>query len=79
MVPHIASMFTLFFNSTPVTNYSEAKRSNTDLFATFFWAMIERGVYLPCSQFEAAFVSAAHTEEDIERTIAAARSAMRAI
>jgi glutamate-1-semialdehyde 2,1-aminomutase len=79
LVPHIASMFTLFFNSAPVTNYTEAKRSNTDLFAKFFWAMMERGVYLPCSQFEAAFVSAAHTEEDIDRTIAAARSAMRVI
>jgi glutamate-1-semialdehyde 2,1-aminomutase len=79
IVPHISSMFTLFFNASPVTNYTEAKRCNTDLFARFFWAMMERGVYLPCSQFEAAFVSAAHTEEDIERTIAAARSAMQAI
>ncbi len=79
MVPHLASMFTLFFNSAPVTNYSEAKRSNTELFAKFFWRMIERGVYLPCSQYEAAFVSAAHTDTDIDRTIAAARDALAKI
>jgi glutamate-1-semialdehyde 2,1-aminomutase len=79
IVPHLASMFTLFFNAAPVTNYTEAKRSNTELFAKFFWAMIERGVYLPCSQYEAAFVSAAHSEEDIDRTIAAARAALERI
>jgi glutamate-1-semialdehyde 2,1-aminomutase len=77
MMPHIAGMFTLFFNSAPVTNYAEAKRSDTRAFSRFFWAMIERGVYLPCSQFEAAFVSAAHTEADIDQTIAAAREALR--
>jgi glutamate-1-semialdehyde 2,1-aminomutase len=77
IVPHLGSMFTLFFNPAPVMNYTDAKRSNTDLFAKFFWAMIERGIYLPCSQFEAAFVSAAHTEEDVHHTIAAARDAMR--
>ncbi len=76
-VPHIGSMFTLFFNPAPVTNYTEAKRSDTAQFARFFWGMIERGVYLPCSQFEAAFVSAAHTEADIDATIAAAREALR--
>jgi glutamate-1-semialdehyde 2,1-aminomutase len=79
MVPHLASMFTLFFNAAPVTNYTEAKRSDTKRFAEFFWAMIERGVYLPCSQFEAAFVSAAHSDADIDRTIAAARDALTAV
>jgi glutamate-1-semialdehyde 2,1-aminomutase len=79
VVPHIASLFTLFFNPSAVTNYTEAKRSDTQAFARFCWAMINRGVYLPCSQFEAAFVSAAHTEADIEQTIAAAREAVTCV
>jgi len=78
-VPHLASLFTFFFNPAPVTNYTEAKRSDTQAFAKYFWAMIDRGVYLPCSQFEAAFVSAAHSDEDIDRTIAAARTALEII
>jgi glutamate-1-semialdehyde 2,1-aminomutase len=81
-VPHVVqrvgSMLTLFFNSTAVTNYEDAKRSDTRLFARFFWEMLARGVYLPCSQFEAAFVSAAHTEADIDHTVAAAAEALRA-
>jgi glutamate-1-semialdehyde 2,1-aminomutase len=82
-VPHVVqrvgSMLTLFFNPEPVHNYEEAKRSDTKLFARFFWEMLARGVYLPCSQFEAAFVSAAHTEADIDHTIAAAAESLRAI
>jgi glutamate-1-semialdehyde 2,1-aminomutase len=82
-VPHVVqragSMLTLFFHHGPVHNYEEAKQSDTRLFARFFWEMLARGVYLPCSQFEAAFVSAAHTEADIDRTIAAARESLRAI
>jgi glutamate-1-semialdehyde 2,1-aminomutase len=81
-VPHVlqrvGSMLTLFFHPGPVTNYEEAKRSDTGRFARFFWAMLARGVYLPCSQFEAAFVSAAHTEDDIDQTIQAAAEALRA-
>ena len=53
-------MLTLFFHDGPVLNYEHAKQSDTKLFARFFWEMLARGVYLPCSQFEAAFVSAAH-------------------
>jgi glutamate-1-semialdehyde 2,1-aminomutase len=79
-VPHgvqrVGSMLTLFFTATPVTDYDTAKTSDTAKFAKFFWAMMDRGVYLPCSQFEAAFVSAAHTEADVNRTIAAAREAL---
>jgi glutamate-1-semialdehyde 2,1-aminomutase len=79
-VPHrvqrIGSMLTLFFTDTPVIDYDTAKTSDTAKFAKFFWAMMDRGVYLPCSQFEAAFVSAAHTEADIARTVAAAREAL---
>ncbi|MGI9457408.1 MAG: glutamate-1-semialdehyde 2,1-aminomutase [Aeoliella sp.] len=76
-VPHqiarVGSMMTLFFSSEPVTNWEQASRCNTKKFAKFFWGMMDRGVYLPCSQYEALFVSAAHTDEDIDRTIAAAR------
>jgi glutamate-1-semialdehyde 2,1-aminomutase len=79
-VPHqlarVGSMWTLFFNSEPVTNYDVAKRSDTQRFASFFWAMLDRGIYLPCSQFEAAFISAVHTEQHIEQTIAAAGEAL---
>jgi glutamate-1-semialdehyde 2,1-aminomutase len=72
----VGSMWTLFFAERPVTDYDAAKRSDTARFAKFFWAMMDRGVYLPCSQFEAAFVSAAHTEADIDTTIAAARECL---
>jgi glutamate-1-semialdehyde 2,1-aminomutase len=72
-VAHIGSMFTLFFHPEKVVNLIVACRCDTKRFARYFWEMIERGVYLPCSQFEANFVSAAHTPEDIDRTIAASR------
>ena len=76
-VPHrvqrVGSMFTLFFTDTPVTDYETAKTSDTAKFAKFFWGLMDRGVYWPCSQFEAAFLSAAHTEADVNHTIAAAR------
>ncbi len=79
-IPHclqrVGSMLTLFFTDRTVTDYDTAKRSDTANFARFFWGMMDRGVYLPCSQFEAAFVSAAHTEVDIDRTIDAAREAL---
>ena len=79
-VPHrvqrVGSMFTLFFTDTPVTDYETAKTSDTAKFAKFFWGLMDRGVYWPCSQFEAAFLSAAHTEADVNHTIAAAREAL---
>jgi glutamate-1-semialdehyde 2,1-aminomutase len=78
-VPHqlarVGSMWTLFFNPEPVTDYDVARRSDTARFGRFFWAMMDRGIYLPCSQFEAAFLSAAHTEEYVKQTIEAARQA----
>jgi glutamate-1-semialdehyde 2,1-aminomutase len=77
MVQRVGSMVTLFFHDGPVRDYDDAKRSDTRLFGRFFWEMLSRGVYLPCSQFEAAFVSAAHTEDDIDRTVEAAREALR--
>jgi glutamate-1-semialdehyde 2,1-aminomutase len=81
-VPHvvqrIGSMLTLFFHDGPIHNYDDARRSDTRLFGRFFWEMLARGVYLPCSQFEAAFVSAAHTEDDIDQTIETATDSLRA-
>jgi glutamate-1-semialdehyde 2,1-aminomutase len=77
-VNRAGSMFTLFFSDCPVTDYESAKRSDTARFARFFHAMLERGIYLPPSQFEAAFVSAAHSEEDIRLTAAAIRKALEA-
>jgi glutamate-1-semialdehyde 2,1-aminomutase len=72
-------MITLFFNPDPIWNYEDAKRSDTGLFGRFFWEMLARGVYLPCSQFEAAFVSVRHTESDIQGTIKAAQESLKAI
>jgi glutamate-1-semialdehyde 2,1-aminomutase len=73
----VGSMLTLFFARETVTDWPTASRCDTARFARYFWAMLGRGVYLPCSQFEALFVSAAHTEVDIEATIAAAREALK--
>jgi glutamate-1-semialdehyde 2,1-aminomutase len=67
-VNRVGSMHTLFFQPGPVRNYEEAKRSNTDTFGKFFHHLLERGVYFPPSQFEAGFVSAAHTPDDIAYT-----------
>jgi glutamate-1-semialdehyde 2,1-aminomutase len=78
-VARVGSMWTLFFSAAPVTDYDSAKQSDTKRFARFFWAMMDRGVYLPCSQFEAAFLSAVHTDEQIEETLAAAREALAQI
>jgi glutamate-1-semialdehyde 2,1-aminomutase len=67
-VNRIGSMFTLFFQPGPVRNYAEAKRSETGRFRRFFHHLLDRGIYLPPSQFETAFVSAAHTQRDISAT-----------
>jgi glutamate-1-semialdehyde 2,1-aminomutase len=77
-VNRVGSMFTCFFTSEPVTDYESAKKSDTARFGNFFRAMLNRGVYLAPSQFEAAFVSAAHSERDIDETIAAASEAFQA-
>jgi glutamate-1-semialdehyde 2,1-aminomutase len=69
------SMFTTFFTPGPVTDEVSAKRSDTAAFGIFFHAMLEQGVYLAPSQFEAGFISLAHDDGDIGRTIAAARRA----
>ena len=72
----LGSMFTLFFTDAPVTDCASAKRADTDRFARFFRAMLERGVYLPPSQFEACFRSLAHREAEVEETLAAAKEAL---
>jgi len=74
-VNRFGSMFTWFFTDQPVTDYATARRSDVQRFAKFHQAMLRQGIYLPPSQFEAAFVSAAHTAEDIARTKEAARQA----
>ncbi len=82
-IPHrlqrVGSMWTLFFAAEPVVDYDSAKRSDTARFARFFWGLMDRGVYLPCSQFEAAFLSTAHTGELVAQTVAAARDVLTAI
>ncbi len=72
----IGNMWTLFFTPTPVTDFDSAKTSDTKRFARFFWEMMDRGYYLPCSQFEAAFLCTAMTEVHIEQTIKAARESL---
>jgi glutamate-1-semialdehyde 2,1-aminomutase len=76
-VNRIGSMMTWFFTEEPVIDYQSAKSSDTTRFGRFFHAMLERGIYLPPSQFEALFVSTAHSSVDIARTIDAARESFR--
>jgi glutamate-1-semialdehyde 2,1-aminomutase len=73
------SLSTLFFADQPVLDYLGAKRSDTKRYARFFREMLNRDIFLAPSQFEAAFVSTAHTDEDIDRTVAAARDSLKAI
>jgi glutamate-1-semialdehyde 2,1-aminomutase len=75
----VGSVLTPFFTEQPVRDYTSATSANTDLYARFFREMLARNVYPPPSQFEAWFLSAAHTVKDVETTIAAAKAAMRAI
>jgi glutamate-1-semialdehyde 2,1-aminomutase len=78
-VNRVGSMITVFFCAGPVTDYATAKASDTKRFARFFRAMLGRGVYLPPAQFEAAFVSLAHGEAEIDATVAAAAEAFRQV
>ena len=84
-VAQVGSMITLFLQpgcssdgdkGFPVTNWQTAAQSDTARYARFFWGMIDRGIYFPCSQFEALFFSSMHTDADIEQTIAAAHEAL---
>ena len=78
-VNRVGSMFTAFFSPEPVTDYASARKSDTAAFGRFFRTLLDRGVYFPPSQFEAAFVSAAHTAEDVALTLDAARHAFAGI
>ena len=71
----LGSMFTWFFTRGPVTDWASASKSDTKAFGRFFQVMLDNGVYLPPSQFEAAFLSTAHSEQDIQQTIAVAKQA----
>src|SRR6266481_5959728 len=71
----VGSMFTWFFAAGPVTDWTSAAKSDTEAFGRFFRALLESGIYLPPSQFEAAFVGAAHTERDVQQTVTAAKEA----
>ncbi len=75
----VGSMFTWFFNPGPVTDWDSASKSNTEAFGKFFRSMLDSGIYLPPSQYEAAFLGAAHSEEDVQKTIAAAKEAVAAV
>ena len=72
----VGSMMTLFFVDAPVTDYASARKADTERYARFFHALLDEGVYFPPSQFEALFVSAAHSDADINATIAAVDAAL---
>ncbi|HEV3436654.1 MAG TPA: glutamate-1-semialdehyde 2,1-aminomutase [Gemmata sp.] len=78
-VNRLGSMWTFFFTGTPVMDYDTAKTADTKRFARFFWEMMDRGFYLPCSQFEAAFLSVPMTVEHIDQTITAGRESLAVI
>jgi glutamate-1-semialdehyde 2,1-aminomutase len=82
-VPHaiarVGSMLTLFFNAVRPTDWDSASHSDTARYAKYFWGLLDRGSYMPCSQYEALFVSAAHTETDIDTTVAAATEVLAAL
>jgi glutamate-1-semialdehyde 2,1-aminomutase len=73
----VGSMLTLFFNEVAPTDWDTASQSDTTRFARYFWGLLNRGVYMPCSQYEALFISAAHTEADIQKTIDAAKEVLQ--
>src|SRR5581483_10390103 len=78
-VNRVGSMLTAFFTGAAVTDYATARLADTARYATYFHAMLERGVFLAASQFEAAFVSLAHTEADLDAAARACRSAMQKV
>ena len=72
-------MWTWFFTGGPVTNYEQAAKSDTAAFGRFHRAMLDHGIWLPPSQFEAAFISTAHSDAEVEATIAAAQEAFAVV
>jgi glutamate-1-semialdehyde 2,1-aminomutase len=75
----VGSMFTWFFTGRAVTDWTTASSADTEAFGRFYRVMLDNGIYLPPSQFEAAFLGTAHTEADIEQTIAVAKLALAAV
>jgi glutamate-1-semialdehyde 2,1-aminomutase len=75
----VGSVVTPFFTSEPVRDYRSALRADTRRYAAFFQAMLDEGIYGPPSQFEAWFLSGAHTVDDVRTTVAAARRAMKKV
>jgi glutamate-1-semialdehyde 2,1-aminomutase len=73
----VGAMFTVFFTDGPVVDETSAKRADTTAYAAYFQAMLEQGVYLAPSQFEAGFMSLAHTQEDVAGTVEAAHAALK--
>ena len=73
------SMLTMFFTADPVTDFASAKRSDTQRYAAYFREMLSRGVFLPPSQFEAVFVSLAHSDDEIVRTVEAVEASLAAV
>ena len=78
-VSRAGSLLTAFFTPEPVIDYDSAKKSDTARYAKFFWKLIEQGIYWPPSQFEAAFVSLAHSEADIKTTVSAISLSLRSL
>jgi glutamate-1-semialdehyde 2,1-aminomutase len=78
-LPRIGSMFTIFFTKDPVTDYETAAKADTKSYAKFFHQILSQGIYFPPSQFEAAFVSVAHTHRVIQSTISAAEKAFTSL
>jgi glutamate-1-semialdehyde 2,1-aminomutase len=71
------SLLTMFFGDADISNYADAKNSRTQLYPKFFHGMLDRGIFLAPSQFEALFISAAHTDADIDQTIIAAQESLQ--
>ncbi len=78
-INRVGSMFTFFFTDQPVTSWDSAKKSNTELFKRFFHHMLDAGIYLAPSQFEAGFMSYAHSDADVQQTVDAARAFFKSL
>jgi glutamate-1-semialdehyde 2,1-aminomutase len=78
-INRVGSMMTLFFHPESVCDWTTASRCDLARFGRYFWGLLQRGVYMPCSQFEAMFISAAHTEVEIEATIQAAEATFQTL
>jgi glutamate-1-semialdehyde aminotransferase len=76
-ISRVASLLTVFFTGSPVTDYESEKQADTALFGRFFHGMLSGGIYVPPSQFEASFISLAHSENDIDQTIEAANKELK--